>query len=105
MSEQVWSDSHSDYVSKRRKESRGDKLAGVLAFIIFVLLIATPVGGFISFVIAMGNHSTHVSCLRLHEQTGLPTRTVGWPLPDCFIKVGDEWIPPKNYIVNKPEVN
>lgn len=40
------------------------------------------------------NHSAHVSCLRLSEQTGLPTRFARSGMDgECYIQVDGKWIP------------
>lgn len=39
------------------------------------------------------NHSTHVTCLRIHEVMSLETKVVGVMAPDCFAKKDGEWVP------------
>lgn len=40
------------------------------------------------------NHSAHVSCLRLHGGTGLPTQYKRSGLTgECYIEVNGRWIP------------
>jgi hypothetical protein len=61
---------------------------GVVAFIV-------------ALIFALGGlcwHADHVDCLRLHEQTGYPTRMVGtmWG-GGCYVLVDNRWIPDTRY--------
>jgi hypothetical protein len=52
---------------------------------------------FIAPIILLGfvwiNHTTHVTCLRIHEVMGLETKVVGVMLPDCFVNEDGKWKP------------
>jgi hypothetical protein len=39
------------------------------------------------------NHTTHVTCLRIHEVTSMETKVVGVMLPDCFVNEDGKWKP------------
>jgi hypothetical protein len=66
---------------------------------------ATALIGFLGLVGAAGgvtslakNHSTHVTCLRVHEETGHPTKVVGKMDATCFIQVNGKWVSYDKYI-------
>ena len=49
-------------------------------------------------IFAISNHVDHVSCLRLHENTGLPTRYErSGPTGECYIQDNGQWIPKGNW--------
>jgi hypothetical protein len=59
------------------------------------LLAAVFLGG----LAVLDNHTTHVDCLRLHEQTGLETRVArsGWN-EECYVRTsGGHWVPEDRY--------
>ncbi len=64
-------------------------------------IIAMPIVAVIIIIIAgfgWGWHADHVDCLRLHEQTGYPTRMTGtmWG-GGCYIHIDGRWIPDTRY--------
>lgn len=67
--------------------------------------IATAVLIFIAAVSAMAMaasvHDTHVQCLRISEETGLATHTVGHYNPSCYVNVGGHWVPYDTWINNR----
>lgn len=66
--------------------------------LIVTVVLATLVGGFAAFLFTLANHSGHVSCLRLHEATGLETRYQRSGVNgDCYIKINGTWTPEDNW--------
>lgn len=70
----------------------------------WVVIVATLLG-FLSFVGAavtvtalVENHSEHVTCLRVHEETGHPTKVVGKMDATCFVQVNGKWVSYDRYI-------
>lgn len=77
-------------------------MRGLLEFLQFLSVVvgclALLAGFVVAFMIGV-NHSDHVSCLRLHENTGLETRYARSGLNgECYIKVGDQWVPEERWI-------
>lgn len=66
---------------------------GVVAAI--MACIGLLVGG--SF--AIKNHGVHVSCLRLHENTGLQTKVArSGATTECYVRTPDgNWVPAERY--------
>ena len=62
--------------------------APVYVALAFLVAVAGLIGGIIVGV----NHSMHVECLRIHEQSDLPTR-VSHRMGECWIQVNGEWVP------------
>lgn len=61
--------------------------------LIFLTVVAVTVGA-ISGLFALGIHSSHVSCLRLQEQTGLDTKYARSGVNgECYVHVNGQWIP------------
>jgi hypothetical protein len=60
-----------------------------------LLVMLVMFAGIITGVFVLLNHGDHVSCLRLHEQTGLPTRYAhSGPDGECYIQIEDgRWVP------------
>jgi len=75
---------------------------GVVSFAIGTGVIALIVGvlaGVILGIAAGVNHSDHVSCLRLHEQTGLETKYARSGINgECYIRVNERWVPKERWI-------
>lgn len=69
--------------------------AGWAAIVAAVMLTLT---GLVVGISGLCWHAGHVDCLRLHEQTGYPTRMVGtmWG-GGCYIFVDGRWIPDTRY--------
>lgn len=67
------------------------------AIIVGVLFIVC-IGGLVFGISGASWHGDHVSCLRLSEQTGYPTRMAGnmWN-GECYINVNGKWIPEDKY--------
>lgn len=70
---------------------------GIGAFL--VLCLAALIGGITGTVYGFDNHSTHVGCLRLHEQTGLETKVARSGMTtECYVKTeSGHWIPEDRY--------
>jgi len=66
-----------------------------------VLAVATLVTVVLTGCMFINNHDTHVQCLRVSEETGLETKTVGHFQPSCYIKVGGHWVPQSTWINNR----
>lgn len=81
-------------------ETLNDLIAEAIIWIIGILCVAVLAAAILVPVFTLINHDNHVACLRLHEQTGYPTKTVGTVVPDCYILFEDQWIPEDNWIVN-----
>lgn len=82
---------------KRPKWMTDQKYGGLSDTGLLVIGLVVALVIILAIVIGAGlgqNHSDHVSCLRLHEQTGLETRYArsGWD-GDCYIKVDGRWTP------------
>lgn len=60
-----------------------------------ILTIVLLIGAFCLGLGLLLNHSDHVDCLRLHEQTGLETRYARSGLNgECYVNVnGGMWVP------------
>lgn len=60
--------------------------------------IAVTMTAVVFIVIGWSWHADHVDCLRLHEQTGYPTRMAGtmWG-GGCYIRIDGRWIPDTRY--------
>lgn len=62
----------------------------VLGILTIALVLFVLVGG----ISAIVNHSEHVSCLRLHEQTGLETHYARSGIEgECYIRINGVWVP------------
>ena len=73
---------------------RYGELSGWAGGLVAVTIIAGIFGGVVGGIIAISNHTDHVSCLRLHEVTQLPTRYVrSGAVGECYIQVDGQWIP------------
>ena len=75
----------------------GGLLDGI-EWVVSVLLVLAAIAACIAAIvipIAIGvNHSGHVSCLRLHEQSGLPTRYARSGVDgECWGQVNGSWVP------------
>lgn len=59
------------------------------------------VGGIVFGIVApIANHTGHVSCLRLHEVTGMETRYVRSGLNgECYIRENGQWVPESRWRV------
>ena len=68
------------------------------------LAASVPAFGLIYLVcLAIAWHGAHVNCLRLHEQTGYPTRMTGSMFGgSCYIDVNGQWIPGTRYRSGRP---
>lgn len=72
---------------------RGDTVV-VIGGAAFLLVVAAAV------VFPLLNHSAHVSCLRLHEVTGLDTRYVRSGVQgECYVNEGGRWVPESRWRV------
>lgn len=71
-----------------------DRMIGVTIIATIILAIA----GLFFGVFGISWHAAHVDCLRLHEQTGFPTRMVGtmWG-GGCYIYIDGRWVPDSRY--------
>lgn len=78
------------------------KLQNFAEFLVVMSVILSIVGAVVVGVTTLVNHSTHVSCLRLHEATGFETKTSGVASPTCYVHVGKVWVPSDKWIGNTP---
>jgi hypothetical protein len=54
---------------------------------------------FITLILINVNHTDHVHCLRLGEQTGLPTRYArSGPTGECYINFDGQWVPEERWL-------
>lgn len=70
--------------------------SGFVAFLVaFILLFGAVVG-----VLANINHTFHVDCLRLHEQTGLGTKYARSGMSgECYVQLEDgRWVPQDRWV-------
>lgn len=71
-----------------------DGLSGFGFALAMVGVLIAIFGAVAGIAFPLSNHSAHVSCLRLSEQTGLQTRFARSGVEgECYIEVDGRWIP------------
>lgn len=66
-----------------------DNQIGFWVSVVVVAFVAVIIG----VCVIADNHKTHVECLRVSEETGRPTKTVGTSDPNCYVKLDNRWVP------------
>lgn len=71
---------------------------GCLSFLIGAVIVIGIVAGLVFGIGGLAWHADHVTCLRVSEATGNPTRMVGNMFGgECYIQVNNRWIPLERY--------
>lgn len=77
--------------------------------VLFGLIVAASLllmGGIVAAVMVGTNHSVHVACLRLHEQTGIETKVArSGADTECYVRIDGQWVPADRWRVIDDSTN